>query len=192
MEKVVAARLSEHSNTYGLPKPFQSAYRPHHSVESALIRVQSDILQAMDRQHIVVLVMLDLSAASTPSTTRSCYSASRVTYRHHQYGAPLASELFRGQDTARDGPWRPLQATNSTAWYAPKISPGPKLFSIYSAPLEGIIKRHSLEGHFYNADDMQLYFANPSEANVKDVTRRITSYVKEIQHCMEQNFLKLN
>ena len=63
LEKVVAARLSQHLKTYGLEEPFQSAYRPHHSVETALIRVQSDTLQAVDRQHVVVLVMLDLSAS---------------------------------------------------------------------------------------------------------------------------------
>ena len=50
LEKVVAARLVEHLSTYDLEEPFQSAYRPHNSVESAIIRVQSDILQAMDSQ----------------------------------------------------------------------------------------------------------------------------------------------
>ena len=50
-------------NMHELHEPFQSAYKSHHSVESALIRVHSDILQAMDRQRIVVLVLLELSAA---------------------------------------------------------------------------------------------------------------------------------
>ena len=58
LEKVVAAGLAENLTTYNLKGPFQSAYRPHHSVESAIIRVQSDILQAMDSQRVVVLVML--------------------------------------------------------------------------------------------------------------------------------------
>ena len=58
----MAATLSEHMDTHELHEPFQSAYKPPHSVESALILVHSDILQATDRQLIVVLVLLDPSA----------------------------------------------------------------------------------------------------------------------------------
>ena len=39
LEKVVAAKLSENLNSEGLEEPFQSACRPHYSVETALIRV---------------------------------------------------------------------------------------------------------------------------------------------------------
>ena len=46
-----------------LVEPLQSAYKPHHSTETALLKVQSDILMALDRRHCVYLVLLDLSAA---------------------------------------------------------------------------------------------------------------------------------
>ena len=41
----------------------QSAYRPFHSTETALLKVQSDILLSMDGQKGTLRVMLDLSAA---------------------------------------------------------------------------------------------------------------------------------
>ena len=41
----------------------QSAYRKHHSTETALLRVLDDILMSLDHGEDVVLVMLDLSAA---------------------------------------------------------------------------------------------------------------------------------
>lgn len=41
----------------------QSAYRRGHSTETALVRVSNDILCAMDRQEVVILVLLDLSSA---------------------------------------------------------------------------------------------------------------------------------
>ena len=41
----------------------QSAYRPFHSTETALLKVQADILLNMDDQKVTRLVMLDLSAA---------------------------------------------------------------------------------------------------------------------------------
>ena len=42
---------------------FQSAYRAGHSTETALLKVENDILLAMDRQHVTLLVLLDLSTA---------------------------------------------------------------------------------------------------------------------------------
>ena len=43
--------------------PFQSAYRPHHSTETALVRIHDDIMQALDYRKGVILVLLDLTAA---------------------------------------------------------------------------------------------------------------------------------
>ena len=48
----------------GFPLPeLQSAYRTGHSTETALVKVQSDILMSMDKQLVTQLVRIDLSAA---------------------------------------------------------------------------------------------------------------------------------
>ena len=41
----------------------QSAYRKHHSTETALLQVMNDALRTVDCRQDVVLVMLDLSTA---------------------------------------------------------------------------------------------------------------------------------
>ena len=41
----------------------QSAYRQNHSNETALIKVKNDLLMNMDKGHVTLLVLLDLSAA---------------------------------------------------------------------------------------------------------------------------------
>ena len=48
---------------YNLCEPNQSAYKPNHSVESAIVCVQNDILRAMDNQNIGIMLLLDLSAS---------------------------------------------------------------------------------------------------------------------------------
>ena len=41
----------------------QSAYRTCHSTETALLKVQNDLLMNMDSKRVTLLVLLDLSAA---------------------------------------------------------------------------------------------------------------------------------
>ena len=56
-------RLSEHLTTNGLHEELQSAYKPLHGTETALMRVQHDIANAMDNNQAALLVLLDMSAA---------------------------------------------------------------------------------------------------------------------------------
>ena len=63
IEKVVDARLENHLRENDLHEPLQSSYRKHNSTETALIKIQSDILQALDTGRVAALVLLDLSAA---------------------------------------------------------------------------------------------------------------------------------
>ena len=48
IDKVISGRLNEHLINYSLFDPLESAYRDTHSTETALIKVQNDILSALD------------------------------------------------------------------------------------------------------------------------------------------------
>ena len=63
MERCVIDQLMEHIHANNLMEPLQSAYRSHHSTKTALLKVKTDILKAMDNQEVTCLVLLDLSAA---------------------------------------------------------------------------------------------------------------------------------
>ena len=63
IEKVISGMLNEHLINNSLLDPLQSAYRDKHSTETALIKVQNDILSALDAGSSSILLMFDLSAA---------------------------------------------------------------------------------------------------------------------------------
>jgi hypothetical protein len=60
---VVAKQLSSHLLTGDLYVPVQSAYRPNHSTETALLKVFNDLLLSVDSGDAAVLALLDQSAA---------------------------------------------------------------------------------------------------------------------------------
>ena len=62
-KKCVAAQLTDHLDAHNLHGEKQSAYRKHHSTETALLRVSNDIIRAIDTHGELVLVLLNLTAA---------------------------------------------------------------------------------------------------------------------------------
>ena len=63
IERAVALQVVDHCTANKLMDMFQSAYKMYHSTETALIRVQNDILWNIDNKQVTLLVLLDLSAA---------------------------------------------------------------------------------------------------------------------------------
>ncbi|XP_031550205.1 uncharacterized protein LOC116287658 [Actinia tenebrosa] len=62
-ERTAVEQLTNHIKDNDLHMGLQSAYKQHYSVESALLKVRSDILLNMEAQKVTLLVLLDLSAA---------------------------------------------------------------------------------------------------------------------------------
>ncbi len=63
MERIVALQSVDHLEANNLMDIFQSAYRKYHSTETAILKVQNDILMHLDISDTDILVLLELSAA---------------------------------------------------------------------------------------------------------------------------------
>ena len=63
LERLVVRQLLDHLNAARLLPELQSAYRAHHSTETAVTKVLADILLALDTGNLSMLTLLDLTAA---------------------------------------------------------------------------------------------------------------------------------
>ena len=71
LEKAVVSQLNTYLKENSLLEPAQSAYRQGHSTETALVRVQNDIIHAVGQRKVVLLVLWTYPLPLTRSVTRS-------------------------------------------------------------------------------------------------------------------------
>ena len=136
----------------------QSAYRKGHSTETALLKVQNDILMNMNRQHVTLLVLLDLSAAF--DTVDHNILLTRLKTSIGIRGTALNwFTLYLSDRSQRIS----LGGCHSDSFQLPYGVPqgsclGPLLFTIYASKLFEVIKEQLPDVHAY-ADDTQLYLS---------------------------------
>ena len=188
IEKVVSQRIQTHISQHHLGSTFQSAYKKSHSTETALLRVQNDILRLIDNRSPVLLILLDLSAAF--DTIDHDILLSRLCHKFGFTGNALAwlrSYLTeRTQTVLIEGT---AGKATSLQFGVPQGSVlGPLLFTLYTTPLADIATRHGVCFHLY-ADDTQLYIP---VRDSNEATSTATACVEEMSAWMSANKLKLN
>ena len=118
----------------------QSAYRKHHSTETALLRVSTDILCAIDTHGEMVLVLLDLTAAF--DTIDHSILLCRLSHRYGISGTALqwfkSYYSDRVQSVVIDCVQSELSPFKDGVPQGSVL--GPLCFTMYTAPLEDIIR----------------------------------------------------
>ena len=169
------------------------AYYKAVSCETALVRVQNDILRSVDDNRCVILLLLDMSAAF--DTVDHSILLKRLQFRYGISGSALAwfnSYLKDRTQFVRIG--GTSSSVQELICGVPQGSVlGPLLYVLYTAPVGDIIRKHGLFFHLY-ADDQQLYtsFYFEDETEMVAATRRIEMCVTDIHSWMAVNMLKLN
>ena len=192
-ERVAADQIQSYLNEHDLFPSLQSAYRRHHSTETALLKVKNDILMNMENQKVTLLVLLDLSAAFDTVDHRILLD--RLQFDFGISGSALNwIESYLSNRTQRiyiDGV---LSSNFNLKFGVPQGSClGPLLFSLYASKLFKIVESHLPNSHCY-ADDTQLYIAFRSGNDLEE-TAAITameSCIADVSRWMHSDKLKLN
>jgi len=189
LERLAARRLLNYLTVNSLLPRFQSAYRPHHSVETAVVKVLSDILLAIDNLgNLACLALLDLSAAF--DTVDHDVLLQRLAITCGIDG--MVWMWFRSYLSDRFQYVRVTSGLSSTVlmrYGVPQVF-CPILFLLYTADLANLVESHGLHVHMY-ADDTQVYgFSPPSLVNQLQI--RMSACIDDVAGWMSSNWLQLN
>ena len=160
------------------------------TAETVLLKVQNDILLAMDHQHVT---LLDLSTAFNTVDHQVLLHHLEVTYSIT--GTALQWFLSYLTDTTQQVY---INQMYSDDFALPHGVPqgsclGPLLFSMYASKLFEVVKSHLPEVHAY-ADDTQIYlsFKLDSAAGEQDATTALQDCITDVRNWTTVNRLKLN
>ena len=190
LEKLVLSQVSSYLNSHNLCNACQSAYRPGHSTETALLKVVNDLFLSLNKGNISALALLDFSSAfdtidhpipvhrlqtdfgSTDTVLQwfSSYLTDRTHYislsKHCSALAPVHSSVPHGSVL------------------------GPIFFNMYIKPLSAIIDSHSIIHHSI-ADNLQLQVSAPPD-RISELLHATQSRISDVKAWATANMHKLN
>ena len=189
LERIVSSQLRSHLNDYDLLPCVQSAYRPFHSTESAILKVTSDALLSLDKGNVCLLCSLDLSSAFD-----TVDHSILLTRLHTSFGlSGVALQWFesflidRSQSVFfnSSAPLSPLHCG------VPQGSVlGPLLFIMFTSDLARLTAQHGLSIHMF-ADDILLY--GSSSPQTQDVlSSKVSACLDTFLSWFASNRLLLN
>ena len=190
VERSVASQVVDHMKGNMLFDKFQSAYLQGRGVETALLRVQNDILMAMEKQLVTAIIFLDLSAAF--DMVSHSILLHRLEHRCGITGGVL--EWIRSYLSDRKQVVKVGSATSEVYDLdcgVPQGSVlGPILFIIYILPLREIIQKLGLHYHLF-ADDSQDYLSFKA-CDAQQILSKMSDCITEVLSWLHQNRLMCN
>ena len=184
--------FNQHMSDNNLHETYQSAYKKLHNTETALVRVQNDILRALDKRQSVILILLDLSSAF--DTVDYVVLLSRLSTYLGISGDALSwfSSYLSGRHQTVLVNQHASRKQLLQSGVPQGLVLGPTLFSIYiyTLPLGDIMRRHGVSFHLF-ADDTQIY-ATFNLPDLELTCTRLERCISDISNWLATNFLKLN
>jgi exonuclease III len=190
IESTVITQYQDHLSKNKLHDVKQSAYKKFHSTETLLMKIHNDIMSSLGKNEVVLLILLDLSAAF--DTIDHGILLERLEKRHGIKGTAL--KWLRSYLSERT---QSVVVNNTSSdsvplrYGVPQGSKlGPVLFNSYIAPVSEIANSNNIEDEKY-ADDHQLILAfKPRDPHDQwTALSKMEKCIKEIREFLSDNKL---
>ena len=193
LEKAALQQVIDHIEANHFLPAYQSAYRQHHGVETAMIKMYNDLLHAVDNQKVCIVVMIDLSAAFDTididiinNILQQDFAMDGTVLRFFMsYLKNRTMSVVVNNEYSR---------TSELKYGVPQGScAGPVIFTLYIAALSKVVAKFSPSLYGY-ADDHKLaitFKAGNSEQENTTIDN-LESCLSEVGKWMAQNKLKMN
>jgi len=190
LECLIDRKLRDYLTSADLLPPQQSSFRPGHSTETAVLKVLSDILQAVDRGNSAALVLLDLSAAFDTVDHEILLQRLRVTFGiHDTVYRWFQSYLLGRTQYVRRGLLK-SSIVRLTCGVPQGSVLGPLLFILYTADLVSLIEDNGFSPRLY-ADDTQVY-GSCRPVEIDAFSAKLSECIGVVSNRMRSNRLQLN
>jgi hypothetical protein len=166
LERLCLARLLPHVAATGHFNPLQSAYRKHHSTETALLKILDDLYRIIDDRRSAVLIGLDLSAAFDTIEHDILIERLKTVFGVSDTALQWVETYLRGREQYVVAGEERSTSTRCTFGVPQGSVLGPFLFSVYVSPIAEVITSYGVQFHQY-ADDTQLYVSVKSDKDIK-------------------------
>jgi len=166
IERLCLVRLTPHVAATGQFNPLQSAYRKHHSTETALLKILDDLYRIIDDRRSAVLVGLDLSAAFDTIEHDILIERLRSVFGITGSALRWVETYLRNRKQYVMAGGERSDSTQCEHGVPQGSVLGPFLFSVYVSPIADVITSRGVQFHQY-ADDTQLYIAVKSDSDIK-------------------------
>ncbi|PIK35540.1 putative RNA-directed DNA polymerase from mobile element jockey-like [Apostichopus japonicus] len=143
IERAAAAQINDYLQREGLHAPKQSAYRKHHSTETAMLRIQNDLLEAVDHCQEAVLVLLDFSAAFDTIDHDIILERLQNRYGILATARKWFESYLRGRSFSVNIRGARSIPRNLNDGVPQGSVLGPSIFAMYVAPLGDIVSAHA-------------------------------------------------
>ena len=189
LEKIVLSQVSSYLNSHNLYNTCQSAYRPGHSTETALLKVVNDLFLSLNEGNISVLALLDFSSAfdtiDHPILVHRLHTDFGFTDTVLQWFSSYLTD--RTHYVSLSNHCSAFTHVHSGVPHGSVL--GPMLFTMYIKPLSAIIDSHSIIHHSF-ADDLQLQMSAALD-RISELLHSMQTCICDVKAWATANMLKL-
>ena len=164
-----------------------------YSTDTALLRVVNDILSYMNKQHVPILVLLDLSAAFDTVDHAILLRQVKTSFGITDTALAWFSLYLSGRSQCMSVNGERLDCYPLPFGVRQGSCLGPLLFSAYASKLFEVIKLYLPNAHAF-ANDTQIYPSfNPDDSlSEVEAVQAVEQCIRTIRVWMQADWLKLN